>query len=205
MLKRVDAHSADIAEGVYTCNHPETDAEYGKFLYEAVLGEHVQWPSSTPPEFIPKQFGNFKEDEEGNDDGYDDDQAEEEFELLLPLGMVEAIRDIDYEHQHAPLHDKDDAQAGNVAVDEVVKQKGKPSKFKPEHKAWILDQCKKWNGNIEMKPGMSPPPNVELREIIKRGFGNDGPLSEPLADLDDKQKLDKVRAVAQAACKPVPA
>jgi hypothetical protein len=212
MLKRVDAHTEAVAEGVYCCNHPETDAMYGSFLYEAVLGKPVGWPSELPHDFRLKHLHKFEvpangaeDDEDAEDLGGDDT----EFMIKLPLNLFMAIQDAPPAAAAPDMMDSDDMlaiqDAPNCAHAQERKRlkRGRQSAFSEAEQSWILVECAKFLDIPQLVPGGSVPPNACLRHIIWHGTSANGPLAHVLSSYNASQQLDKVRGVAQAAVRVV--
>lgn len=46
LMQKVDAHSADVAKQVYSISSVAADAKLAKMLYEEIMGDPVEWPTS---------------------------------------------------------------------------------------------------------------------------------------------------------------
>jgi hypothetical protein len=96
-MKKIDAHSAEVAQKVYATTTPSDDSKLGKALFQQLFGEPVEWPSqeiitATKVPDLSQQcqlvlFTGDCGEQEGQ--GEEDEEEEEELEFILTADEVE--------------------------------------------------------------------------------------------------------------------
>ncbi|CAE8600028.1 unnamed protein product, partial [Polarella glacialis] len=81
LVRKVDAHSADVAMKVYATTTSGDDAKLGKYLHQQIFGEPVDWPSQdmiNTNDLSQQMQLVLVSDQDGCDDDWKDDQEEQE-------------------------------------------------------------------------------------------------------------------------------
>jgi len=107
LLSNVDAHSAEVVKKVYCTTTSGDDAKLGKYLYEALFGKPVMWPSEEALEATGTAVGSLPDawqlvEFQAAAQGDSGEEEEEDFALneadLLPEGW-NPIFDIEPDEQ----------------------------------------------------------------------------------------------------------
>ena len=107
LMRKVDAHSADVAMKVYATTTAEDDARLGKYLHEELFGEPVEWPSSETLK------------------SHDAPDLSQELQLVLVEDTKESDSDDDREEEEEPEDDEEDFMLTVYDLGHTHAEKGK--------------------------------------------------------------------------------
>ena len=175
LMRKVDAHSAEVAQKVYATTTPSDDSKLGKALFQQLFGEPVEWPSqemitATKVPDLSQQcqlvlFTGDCGEQEGQDEEYEED---EELEFIITAAELEMAPD---QEEVAPAGGGSSSSAG--AIKPVLKDENKDGgKSLQQDKKDKMEKLEKKDNNEKKEKEK----NREDKEKVK----ND-PATEPAA------------------------
>ena len=127
LLRKVDAHSCQVAKDIYTTSTPEDDAELGKHLFEEVFGSAVEWPELDDSIIDSTDILEAMQKLEHIEPGVHEDEPEDLFTIAITAAPILALQKDDNSFDIQQLQDAvvsdcdfacDDEECGEVGGEE---------------------------------------------------------------------------------------
>jgi hypothetical protein len=147
LMKKVDAHSADVAKRVYATTTAGDDAKLGKYLHQQLFGEPVGWPSEdmintmeAPDLSQEMQLVLVSEEDRCYDDWKGDQEEQEELDFILSVDDVDKKHDDEKDKNKQNLKDKKNKKEHKDKANNDDKELGESGKKSKNANSAAMDE-----------------------------------------------------------------